>query len=383
MIQFLQLLMAILVFQGIFAVWNISRFPKLGVTTRNIRSRQRSNYKAQGLELSILIPARDEATNIGPCLESVLNCGLPPDTEILVLDDSSTDGTADVARDAGQGRVRVLAGQPLPSGWLGKSHACAQLAEAARGEWLLFLDADIRLRPGALMAALTTARGQGCGLITGFPRQTTVSWLERLIVPLMNFTILCHLPLPLVRGSGDPRFVAAHGGFMLIHRETYGDAGGHAGIRTELVDDMALARAVKRSGNPVTLTDITDYTDMRMYHNAREVWNGYRKNIYDGLGRRPLLLLAILVFYILLYVMPPVMLVFAIAEGCGTAMLWSAGGMMTGMAIKRVSDGSGKQPSWLCLLMPVSILCLVGISIASWRGSLPGRGYEWKGRRYP
>lgn len=108
----------------------------------------------------------------------------------------------------------------------------------------------------------------------------TGTWLERLVVPLMVFTIICHLPIPLVRGSRDPRFVAAHGGFILIHRDSYDSCGGHDAIRSELVDDMALARAVKRSGGTVALMDVTEQVFMRMYHNARQVWNGYRKNIY-------------------------------------------------------------------------------------------------------
>lgn len=131
--------------------------------------------------------------------------------EVRVLDDSSTDGTGAIAAAILGDRASVLQGRELPEGWLGKSHACAQLAEAAEGDWLLFLDADVRLQPLALEAALSAAEAQAGGMVTGFPRQVTGSWLERLVVPLMVFTIICHLPVPLVRGSRDPRFVAAHG----------------------------------------------------------------------------------------------------------------------------------------------------------------------------
>lgn len=338
---------------------------------------------AQAPSLSVLIPARDEAANIAGCLNSVLACSTAGrHIEIIVLDDRSTDGTAELAATAGGARTQVLAGAGLPEGWAGKCHACAQLAEAAAGEWLLFLDADIRLQPQALTAALASAETQGRGLITGFPRQLTGSWLERLVVPLMVFTIICHLPVPLVRRTRDPRFVAAHGGFMLIHRDSYQRCGGHGGIRDQLVDDMALARAVKLAGEPVTLADISGYTEMRMYHNAREVWKGYRKNIYAGLGRKPVLLLGVLLFYALLYVFPVIAALWAVTTGDTGALLWAAAAIAGGAAVKRTADRAGRQPFWFCLLLPASIVSLIAIGAASWRGSVSGQGYEWKGRRY-
>ncbi|WP_054942309.1 glycosyltransferase [Paenibacillus ihuae] len=385
MISLLQGITFILLLQLLFAVWNAAQLPKLG-------SRLKGNTPTKMLPMadvpvqtvSVLVPARDEAEGIAACLASVLDCD-PPDgwrAEILVLDDRSSDGTGAIAAAAGQGRVRVLPGRELPAGWLGKSHACAQLAEAAGGKWLLFLDADVRLRPGALQATLAAAEQQGSGLITGFPRQITGSWLERLVVPLMGFTVISHLPVMLVRGSQDPRFVAAHGGFMLIRRDSYTRCGGHAAIRGELVDGMALARAVKHAGEPVLLADITEHAEMRMYHNAAEVWNGYRKNIYAGLDRRPSLLLGILLLYMLLYVLPYAAAGYFGLTGEVQGLLWSVCACAAGMAVKRISDSAGRQPLWYCFLIPASILCLTGIAVSSWRGSHSGRGYEWKGRRY-
>ncbi|WP_379157074.1 glycosyltransferase [Paenibacillus sp. sgz5001063] len=381
---FLQFLFTILLLQLIFALWNAAQLPILGDRQRKKPSAPSVSVSDQPLKrLSILIPARDEAVNISACLASVLSCeDAGVELEILVLDDRSTDGTGKLAAAAGRGQVRVLAGRELPEGWVGKTHACAQLSEAASGEWLLFLDADVRLQPGALRAAVSAVQIQGAGLITGFPRQVTGTWLERLVVPLMGFTIISHLPVPLVRGSNDPRFVAAHGGFMLIHRGSYLRCGGHEAIRRELVDDMALARAVKQIREPVALVDITAVADMRMYHQAAEVWKGYRKNIYAGLGRNPLLLLLMLALYMLLYVVPVGMAVYSILNGLETAAFWSLLSYLAGAAIKRTSDASGRQPIWLCLWMPGSILSLAAIALGSWRGSRSSQGYEWKGRRY-
>lgn len=380
----LQFIFIILLLQLLFALWNAAQLPMLEDPQRKKRSDPSFMVSGQHLKrLSILIPARDEAENISACLASVLSCGdAGVELEILVLDDRSTDGTGKLAAAAGGARVQVLEGRELPDGWIGKAYACAQLAEAASGEWLLFLDADVRLRPGALRAAVAAAQIQGSGLITGFPRQITGTWLERLVVPLMGFTIISHLPVLLVRGSNDPRFVAAHGGFMLIHRDSYVRCGGHEAIRSELVDDMSLARAVKRARDPVNLADITAVAEMRMYHQAAEVWNGYRKNIYAGLGRNPLLLLLMLAFYILMYVVPVGMVVYSMFNGLEAAVFWSILSYLAGAAVKRTSDASGRQPVWLCLLMPASIMCLAAIALGSWRGSRSPQGYEWKGRRY-
>lgn len=381
MITMLQIIAGIVLLQLLFALWNAARLPVLG--SEQIKAGPGDERGKHAQRLSVLIPARDEAGNIADCLSAVLACQPSgEEIEIIVLDDQSCDGTGDIAAAVGGERISVLQGDELPEGWLGKCHACAQLAEAAAGEWLLFLDADIRLKQGALEAALASAQVQGRGLVTGFARQLTGSWLERLVVPLMSFTIISHLPIPLVRSSGDPRFVAAHGGFMLIHRESYIRSGGHSGIRDQLVDDMALARAVKLAGEPVTLADITGYADMRMYHNAREVWNGYRKNIYAGLGRRPWLLLAILLFYTAIYVLPAATAIWSWLNGETTALLLSIVALCAGLAVKRTADASGKQPVGYSLLLPAGIVCLMAISAGSWYGSRSQQGYKWKGRQY-
>lgn len=378
MMLFLQIIVGALLLQYIFAVWNAAQLPKLA--TMNLNN---SCINERNQMLSILIPARNEADNIEDCLASVLACSSTEwDVEIIVLDDRSSDGTGRMARAIGDQRVKVMAGGELPEGWLGKSYACNQLVKAAAGEWLLFLDADIRLKPGALEKALAMAEAQGKGLITGFAYQHTGTWLEKLVVPLMSFTIICHLPIPLVRTSRDSRFIAAHGGFMLIHKDSYKRCGGHEAIRSNIVDDMALARVVKKAGDQVTLADITDEAEMRMYHNASEVWKGYRKNIYAGLGRSPLILLTVLSMYILLYVFPLVAFIFFSVTGQAAEAAWALSASLLGIAIKRVSDASAKQSVWLCLSISVSMLCLVAIAISSWWGSRTGQGYEWKGRRY-
>ena len=368
--------------QLLFAIWNLSCLPK--VRTLDAQRILRSHSDDE-LLVSVLIPARNETLHIQGCLESVL----ASDTsgfrmELLVLDDRSEDDTAEIIqRIASQdSRVRLLQGVDLPGGWMGKSHACHRLVQEAAGQWYMFVDADVRLKPTAIRQTLAAGVEQAGGLVTGFPYQVTKTWMEKLVVPMMVFTIISHLPIFMIRRSSSPLFVAATGAFLLIHRSSYEASGGHAAIQAHLVEDMSLAKAVKRAGHPVTLADVHDVTTTRMYQNSSEVWNGYKKNMYEGLGRKDALLLGTLLMYTLMYLVPPLGLIFGVFTGDMNALTYGLAGTLLGMAVKRVADYAGGQPWWLALLQPISMACVIAIGIASWRAGRSGKGYVWKGRRY-
>ncbi len=393
MLILFQVITGILFIQLGFALWNAALLPRVGEVDRS-DSRNRhpgcllaeAVTEAEGQPLvSVCIPARNEAGNIEACLRSV-QANVPERfaVEVLVLDDHSEDGTAGLVRlmSAADQRIRLLSGTELPHGWMGKSYACHQLAQAAQGRWLLFLDADVRLGRDAIESAMATALQQGTGLVTGFPYQQTGTWMERLVVPMMMFTIICHLPVLLVQRSGDPRFVAAHGAFMLIDRDTYDLCGGHEAIRSGLVDDMALARRVKAAGKPVTLADVRLHLKMRMYSSGRDVWHGYRKNIYEGVGRSGFILGGMLILYFFLYLLPLLSVGMIWVIGYNESAWWAFAAILAGMAVKWTADRAGGQPPWLFLLLPVSIFCLSAIALSSWRAGRTGRGYIWKGRRY-
>ncbi len=373
-----------------FVIWNISKMPKIGQVNNNSKESIGSTLKDHsdsGMlpRVSILIPARNESHNIEGCLSSILRCDtFNMDVEVLILDDHSTDDTETKIRAMSEldGRVKLIKGKELPAGWMGKSFACHQLAQQAEGEWLLFIDADVRLKNNALNDVMKTAYLQGKGLITGFPFQKTGTWLEKLVVPMMAFTIGCHLPIPLIRYSKDPRFVAAHGAFMLIHHASYAASGGHVGIKDGLLDDMQLARAVKVAGHTVMLADVHEHAEMRMYESASEVWNGYHKNIYEGVGRNGFLLIAVLSFYNLFYVFPLMAILISMGMGNGILVMGAIGVTLLGMLVKGVTDRASGQSKWLCLCLPISILCLSAIALNSWKSGVTGKGYLWKGRWY-
>jgi glycosyltransferase involved in cell wall biosynthesis len=372
------ILTCVLGIQLVFAIWNVSCLPK-------VRSFNASGWKDKDMLVSVLIPARNEKLHIQGCLESVL----ASDTsgfrmEVLVLDDRSEDETAALIQAIADRdpRVRLLHGVELPAGWMGKSHACHRLVQEARGEWFMFVDADVRLEPAAIRQSLAAGCAQGGGLVTGFPYQVTKTWMEKLVVPMMVFTIISHLPIFMIRRSSHPMFVAATGAFLLIHRSSYKASGGHAAIQADLVDDMSLAKAVKRAGHPVMLADVHDVTNTRMYQNGTEVWNGYKKNMYEGMGRKDVLLLATMLMYTLMYIVPPLGLIIGLLSGNSTFIIYGLTGTVLGMAVKRVSDYAGGQPWWLAFLQPISMACVIAIGIASWQAGRSGKGYVWKGRRY-
>ncbi|GGG20734.1 glycosyltransferase [Paenibacillus abyssi] len=376
----LWIVLGLLLAQLGFSLWNVRQLPKL----EDIKPEQRpaDGSSAEQL-LSILIPARNEAANIEACLRSVMSQAIDRESiEIIVLNDRSEDETAGIVQRlaAIDERVRLIEGTAVPVGWVGKCYACHQLSEAAKGDWWLFLDADARLEPGAAAALLAAGQRQQSGLITGFPLQNTGTWLEKLVVPMMGFTIGCHLPIQLVSRSSDPKFVAAHGACLLIDAKTYRQVGGHEAIRCELVDDMALARAVKRARGRVTLADVRGVVHMRMYHNAAEVWAGYKKNMYAGLGRNPLLLAVVFMMYSLLYLLPAA----AVLLSPWQPQLLVPGllGYAAGAAVKMAIDRMQSQPVWLGLFLPFSIAAVIAIGIASWAASAFGKGYAWKGRAY-
>ena len=224
--------------------------------------------------VSVLIPARDEADCIGTCLDSIDGAD-----EVLVLDDGSRDTTAEVARAHG---ARVLSGTSLPSGWLGKPHACAQLAAAASGEVLVFVDADVQLRPGAIRAAVHFLESSGWDLVSPHPRQATGSVAERLVQPLLQWSILTTLPLRLAERSQRPSLAAANGQFLVVRRDAYERAGGH--VPDAVLDDLALVRTIKRSGGRGGIVDGTSLATCRMYGGWTELRDGYGKSLWSAFG---------------------------------------------------------------------------------------------------
>ncbi len=234
--------------------------------------------------VSVLVPARNEADRIAGCVRSVLAAEWD-DLELLVLDDDSGDDTADVVRRtaASDPRVRVLTGRPRPDGWLGKPWVCAQLAEAADGEVLLFVDADVVLMPHAI-AATVALIDDGLDLACPYPRQIAEGAIARLVQPLLQWSWLTFLPLRTAESSIRPSLTAANGQILACTAAAYAKAGGHAAARDQVLEDMALARACKRAGLRAGVADGTALATCHMYRTGHELVAGYTKSLWSAFG---------------------------------------------------------------------------------------------------
>jgi glycosyltransferase involved in cell wall biosynthesis len=234
--------------------------------------------------ISVIVPMRNEARNVTRCLRSLLGLrgtGL----EIVVVDDQSEDDTfAQASRIAGNDhRVRILRGQDLAAGWVAKNWALHQGTRAARGEWLLFVDADVLLHPDAALRAVAEADSRGLGLLSLSPRQECGGFWERVIQPLVFAMLGDRYDMPAINDPSTP-VAAANGQFLLVRRTVYDALGGHAAVKDRVVEDVALAETVKRRGVPLYFANTTTLASTRMYDGFRALWYGWSKNLFTLLG---------------------------------------------------------------------------------------------------
>lgn len=329
--------------------------------------------------ISVLIPARNEETNIAAALESVLHSeGV--ELEIIVLDDGSTDRTAEIVRSFIQdSRVRLESAAPLPPGWCGKNFACHQLAGLARHPLLVFMDADVRVARTDSLARLAQFVDQtGAALVSGVPYEATHTNAEKLIIPLIHFVLLGFLPLERMRACTDPRFAAACGQILAAQSHAYRASGGHAAIPDRIHDAVALTRSFRANGFTTDLFDATDTFRCRMYERAVDVFQGFAKNAHEGLGSRRLIGPAT-VLLIGGQVLPPLLLFFAWTRSAITLCII---GTMAAYLPRIIGVFRFRQSLSGALLHPLGVAALVGIQwFALLRSScrLPSK---WKGRSY-
>jgi glycosyl transferase family 2 len=329
--------------------------------------------------VSLLVPARDEAARIAPTIRSLLAQDGLEDVEVLVLDDGSTDGTAAVVTEAADGdpRLEVLIGAPPPPGFLGKPHACAQLAAAARGEVLVHVDADVVLAPSAVAAAVAVLRGpEPLDLLCPWPRQVVTGALARLVQPLLAWSWLTTVPLRVAERSGRPSMALANGQFLLVEAAALARVGGWAAVRGAVLDDLALARAVRRSGGRTGVADGSGLATCRMYDSGADLRAGYRKSLWAAFGS-PAGAAAVGAALALVYVLPPAAALAGSRTGAAGYAAAVAGRMLAG---RFVGGRAGRDAvAWDAAAHPLSILAVLGLVVSSWIGRIRGT-LRWKGR---
>ncbi|HKS72643.1 MAG TPA: glycosyltransferase [Terriglobales bacterium] len=225
--------------------------------------------------VSIIVPARNEQASLGDCLDSLTKqAGLT--FEIIVVDDHSTDRTHEIATSFS--KVRVTEAPELPHGWTGKNNAVAAGAKVARGAWLLFTDADTVHQPGSLSRSVTEAQQNKAALLSYSPEQEVHGVLEKAVMPVIFAELAATYPPSLVSNAGSPA-AAANGQYLLITREAYDAVGGHAAIADNLLEDVALARNVKKSGRRICFRYGADAVRTRMYRSFSQLQEGWTKNL--------------------------------------------------------------------------------------------------------
>ncbi len=329
--------------------------------------------KDSAVKLSVLIPARNEAANIGPVVEAVLAAeGVR--LELLVLDDHSEDNTSALVLRAieGDSRARLLQGRTLPADWLGKSWACHQLAEAATGDWLVFIDADVLLQPKALAYALQQAEKGKLDALSVFPFQEMKTRGEQFTVPLMHQLLLSLLPLWFICWFKFPSLAAANGQFIMLKAADYRKHRWHEQVRFEIVEDIAIFRALKKAGKKVmTLTDPAGFIRCRMYGGFREGINGFSKNLLSGFGNSAFVLFTYL--FLTTYSWLLLWWLGARFEFIGLSLV------VVGIRVY-VSLAAGQHPGRNLLFHLPQLLIFNWIAWKSVYLRLT-KQYEWKGRR--
>jgi glycosyltransferase involved in cell wall biosynthesis len=301
--------------------------------------------------------------------------------EILVYDDQSTDGTADVVRRfmARDSRIRLIDASPLPAGWCGKPHACWRLAQWAESEWLLFLDADARLAPGALAGLTAAARRRDVTFLSAWPRLVQRSFWERVAMPMLNFSVFTLFPSPLSLLMNARSLGLAHGACILAHRETYFRLDGHRAVRDAIFEDTQLARHWRAAGERGLCLDGSAVVGVRMYESLSDIWNGFLKNFYPAFQREAMFWLFLLV-HAGVFLAPFLGLAIAPFTSVPVAPLAAAAALViVGRVALAIRFG---YPVWPALLHPLAELGLLALGIRSRHRFRTAQGVSWKGRVY-
>ncbi len=373
----------------VWAVINICCWPRVKVLRHHLRPTGRFGQHTIGAHgaiiapVSVLIPARDEERNLPAVLDSLMQQGAEV-VEILVLDDQSSDGTAEVVQEYTRRdpRIRLISGRRRPAGWFGKTWAGKQLADEACSRWMLFLDADVVLAPGAVNAILDAAAEHDATYVSCWPRFEMASFWEFVGVPMLNFATLTTFLWPLsFRRPKDDRMIVASGACMLMHRRAYEAVGGHQCCAYGLLEDHAFARAWRRCGERSVTLDGQDVVSVRMYRSREEVVRGFQKNAAK-VFRGPGILWAFIAIQIIAFVSPFLLAPLSLlttypADG---TLLWIAMGNV--LLARTLLSMAYRMPAWIALLHPLGIIGMLWVVLLSWYSITSGRGVTWKGRTY-
>ncbi len=386
MIYLLYFAIAYLAVTSLVLLWNRRAFTPL-------LSADQKYFNNQAPSVSICIPARDEEDSIERCVQSALNQEYP-NFEVLVLDDESTDGTPQILRELQENHPRslqIIGGRPKPADWLGKPWACQQLSKEAEGDILLFIDADTQVHPKLTAKAVRTMGHHVVDFITVWPMQKLDTFWEKTVIPLIYYALLSLLPARYVyraprwlpsrlRKRLSPLFAAACGQCMAFKREAYRAIGGHRSVKQEVVEDLQLARRVKRHGLRMRMYHGLSAVSCRMYKSEGELHEGFSKNFLAGFGNSLTAFILAGILHLLVYLLPFLLLPTAWLSG------WTNLALLSFIAVAITLWHRVILARWFewsipyALLHPLAVLWFQKLAIESVILHLRGEEVRWKGR---
>jgi len=334
-----------------------------------------------GPMVSVLVPARNEEQNIERCLNSLRN-QVYTKYEILALNDNSTDGTLEILNRiaASDKKVRVINGKKLPDDWYGKPYALHQLTQEAKGDILIFTDADTIHTPTSIAWAVTNMQDLEADMISGYVGQFFFTFGEIITVPLMFFLTGFVIPLFLNRYCKVPWFSAAIGQFIVVRKNVFDAIGGCETFKKKTSEDIYMSRYIKSRGFNTRFLNITEHVKCRMYNGYRGAVEGIGKNIFDFLGKStPLIFLIVLLILFFLVLPFPLLFICIFTRSPWVWHIVSVVGLQT---FTWLFMFLGQRLNWwYCFLWPLMFVNLIYMGLWSWFRTISGRGFLWKDRK--
>ena len=337
--------------------------------------------------VTVIVPARNEEANIERCVLSLLSQDYP-NFELIVVNDRSSDSTGEILERLAKRdeRLRVIHGVEPPAGWMGKNHAIYQGVARAKGDYLLFVDADLQLERECLTQAVGFAMERGSDLLTLLPKLINRTFWERVVQPSIGQLVLTWFPAGLINDPRRKKVASANGPFMMFNRKAYEQIGGHEAVKGDIVEDLALARMIKQSDHRLSYVLGIDLARLRMYTSLKEIWNGWSKNFYVGVGGNAvgaiIAMIGMFALFLLPWLLGPAALIIW-ASGAQSAG-WTAAGalavLLSAVLWRRIQDALYRGEAHTAWLQALGFSVVLGILANSTFLALTGRKVGWKGR---
>ncbi len=349
--------------------------------TRNLSDCKRISHFPR---ISVLVPARNEEDNIGPCVKSLLAQDYP-DFQVIVLNDNSTDRTEEILQTLARSnsKLKVIHGRNLPPDWLGKHWACHQLYREADGDLLVFADADTVHTPGTLRCTAAALQEEKADMLSIIPRHILGTWSEKLVMPYFALGVFAVVPLP-KRLRPKKTFISSSGKLLAFRRQAYETCGGFEAIRMNVLDDLELPQRVLACGLRYRVFDGTNNVSTRMYRNCRELFEGLTKNMFASYDYNVPLFIATWLWILFVFLQPIITLSnlktpdYPPTLSLGLAAI----SIIASLLLWAIYYQRFKFPIYMIIFYPLSAVFMSIISLSSMVLTLAGKA-TWKDRKLP